>query len=335
MAFGWDDAAIMAASFFGSALQGAGNAAGSAIGSDLTTSLLGNSQSYDDFLKKQRWLDEGNPREIARQRTFLQEMAPAQAAAHNTFQDATYGADTQRSIDRIDQTSTALGMSPWEVLGKQNVAPAPAAPAQQQGDAQGLLSQMVPLKVAEMSNRTALAQTAMQTDSAQRIAAMQTAGGQTATSQVELNKAATELSKANQALAVASERKTNTEQYRTAQAVSIDAMEALYRILPQTEIDAVVMKSSYKEGWKKLAQYFAADMEGGAHAQGNDLPAIIGTISTQEIHGMSKELLMAVKAAGAVGSFVGGIAGAARSGMGFLESMTRRNAIKAMGHPKP
>lgn len=120
------------------------------------------------------------PRDIALQGQYLEGLAPAQAGAYNTYQNETYGEDTQRQIDRIKATGDQLGMSPWEVTGASGAAPLPSPSFGGGGQAPGrgdFMSAMVPLKVAEMNNKTALAQTAMQTEAQKSIASQQTAGG--------------------------------------------------------------------------------------------------------------------------------------------------------------
>lgn len=81
--------------------------------------LLGGNQSpvlsNRDFQRQQDQLDQANPREIARQGRFLTGVAPAEAEAHNIFQEATYGEDTQRQKERLD--TLFPGTSPWERLG--------------------------------------------------------------------------------------------------------------------------------------------------------------------------------------------------------------------------
>src|SRR5690242_9865393 len=67
------------------------------------------------------------PDEIKRQGQFLQGIAPSQAMAYNDYQDRTYSEDTNRQINRIQQTGDALGMSPWEVTGAPGSSPLPTA----------------------------------------------------------------------------------------------------------------------------------------------------------------------------------------------------------------
>ena len=166
--------------------------------------------SNRDYQFYQDLADSGNPREIARQSQFLEGLAPSQAAAHNTFQDATYQQDTQRATDRIQTMGSELGMSPWEIMGQSGSTPlpTPAAPQNQGGQ---FLSQLAPLKIAEINAKTQLATaklqadttleaTRMQTetsrygtdvtaDTARTVANIQTANGKVPLSQAELNAA--------------------------------------------------------------------------------------------------------------------------------------------------
>jgi len=106
------------------------------------------------------------PRDIALQGQYLEGLAPAQAGAYNTYQSETYGEDTQRQIDRIQTTGDALGMSPWEIMGQGGAAPlpSPAYGGASQGASKGdYMAQLVPLEIAKMNNKTALASTALQT----------------------------------------------------------------------------------------------------------------------------------------------------------------------------
>lgn len=134
--------------------------------------------SNRDYQHQQNLLDSGNPREIRRQANFLQGLAPAQGAAYNTIQDATYAQDTQRQTDRIQTMGDQLGMSPWEITGSPGSAPLPSptgpAPANNNPQYMGALTQMATaanqnktqLKIAAMNNDTALRQSQIAADTA-------------------------------------------------------------------------------------------------------------------------------------------------------------------------
>lgn len=123
--------------------------------------------SYMNDAQNRLW-----PDEIKRQGQFLEGIAPSQGrametmahsqgAAHNTFQDATYAQDTQRSADRIKTLGTELGMSPWEITGtgSQNTpVPGPQQGSTNQGQNPigGFLQGIIPLQIAKMQNQTQL-----------------------------------------------------------------------------------------------------------------------------------------------------------------------------------
>ncbi|TWW08256.1 hypothetical protein E3A20_26130, partial [Planctomyces bekefii] len=73
--------------------------------------------SNEEFQWNEEMANEHNTNEIGRQSSFLTGMVPAQSSSYNAHQDATYGQDTQRQIDRIKDVSGQLGMSPWELNG--------------------------------------------------------------------------------------------------------------------------------------------------------------------------------------------------------------------------
>lgn len=115
------------------------------------------------------------PRQIALQGDFLEGLAPSQAAAYNTYQDATFQGDTNREISRIQQMGDTLGMSPWELRGTSGSAALPSpqmqTPSQTAGaSTQAFMSALVPLEVAKIQARTQLASQAMQSDTAKAIA---------------------------------------------------------------------------------------------------------------------------------------------------------------------
>lgn len=153
------------------------------------------------------------PDEIKRQGQFLeglapsqgkamQTMAPYQAGAYNTYQDATYGQDTARQTGRIQEMSKGLGMSPWEMMGtgSQTPMPAPMQSGPQQGQGQnpmgGFLQGLVPLQIAKMQNKTQLATAKMQTDASKEIAGVNIKPGSTQDIQSQATKASQELTEA-------------------------------------------------------------------------------------------------------------------------------------------
>ncbi|QXP08661.1 MAG: hypothetical protein [Arizlama microvirus] len=109
---------------------------------------------------------------------FLKGMAEPQAEAYNTYQNATYSADTSRQIGRIQETGAALGMSPWEIMGQGGAAPLPS-PTLNSPQAPGAsratdyMASMIPLKTAQLQAKTALAQTAIQSATTREVAETQ------------------------------------------------------------------------------------------------------------------------------------------------------------------
>lgn len=153
------------------------------------------------------------PDEIARQGDFLEGIAPSQgrametlspyqANAYNTYQDATYGADTQRQTDRIKTMASQLGMSPWEITGAGGAtplpSPGPSAPPPSRGENNmpAFLSGITPLATAKLQAQTALATTKMQTDTQRYVADQQTQGGKLPQAQIEQAAAAAQQAKA-------------------------------------------------------------------------------------------------------------------------------------------
>lgn len=278
-----------------SLMGGAGQALGSSLIQSGTNALTGNNpgvMSFKDWQHQQGLLDYANPLEINRQRTFLQEMAPAQAAAYNTYQDQTFGNETQRQIGRIQQTGTALGMSPWEVMGQGGAAPAPAVMnTPQRTDPGSTLAALMPLKIAEMNNKTALAQTAMQTDSAQRIAAQQTAEGQLPQAQVL----------ATQAAQYASLESATRLQAQT----MLDRIRLAYEALPRDKQDMIVSTFESRPGYENIIKLLDMFTAGAKETDWNDAWYDLGIKKQSTIAG---EVAQAMKlfgtGAGALGSVI-------------------------------
>lgn len=280
-----------------SLMGGAGSALGSSLVSKGMNALTGGNpgrMSFDDWKHQQGLLDYANPLEINRQRTFLQEMAPAQAAAYNTYQDATFGNETERQIGRIQQTGTALGMSPWEVMGQGGAAPAPAVMnTPQRTDPGSTLAALMPLKIAEMNNKTALAQTAMQTDSAQRIAAQQTAEGQLPQAQVL----------ATQAAQYASLESATRLQSQT----MLDRIRLAYDALPRDKQDMIVSTFESRPGYENIIKLLDMFTAGAKEEQWKDAWFDLGVKQQSTI---ASEVAQAMKlfgaGAGAIGTVLGG-----------------------------
>lgn len=178
-------------SFFGqgggaqSAVSSFLNPIASAAGNSLTQALFGRQDriSNRDYQFYQDLADSGNPREIARQNEFLEGVTPTNIAQYNAYQDGTYQQDTDRQLDRIGDIGKATRMSPWELAGVGGATPLPSPDfGTSQGTGGGqtaqFLSQLTPLKIAEMNNQTQLATTAMNNQTAKDINSQNTAGGE-------------------------------------------------------------------------------------------------------------------------------------------------------------
>lgn len=160
-------------------LKGLTDPIASGIGSEVSKAIFGRTDrlSNSDYQHMQNLADSGNPREIARQNQFLAGVTPQNAMSYNQYQDMTQPADTDRTIDRIQRTSTALGMSPWELTGTGGASPLPSpsmGPQQGTGQAKEFMAQMTPLAVAKLGQETALKTTAMNNATQEKIAGIQT-----------------------------------------------------------------------------------------------------------------------------------------------------------------
>lgn len=259
-------------SFLGPIGQSAGGlgAIGSMFGLGKDRQVLSNR----DFQTLRGQQDQTNLDDIQRQNTFLAGVTPANASAYNTYQDATYGADTQRQIDRIKSTGDQLGMSPWEVTGASGAAPLPSpggqGPTQAQSQGTNFLSAMVPLKTAEIQAKTQLQQTAMNnatqkeiagltTDTQKVVANIQTANGRVPITQADQNAAQTILTHAttkktqqDTKTGEAVESLTWTQGAAAENKIVLDAITTLLQVLPRTEIDLGPYKTTEAHGYQNL-----------------------------------------------------------------------------------
>jgi len=274
------------------------------IGNSVSKALFGDQTrvSNRDNQHNQNLLDQNNPRDIARQSKFLEGIAPSQAAAYNTYQDATYGAETGRHVDRVKTMSTSLGMSPWEIVGGSSGAqPAPAVQGRSAPDQQGQAA-TTSLAIAKMNNQTALAQTAMQTDSAQKIAAQQTFGGKVPEAAYleagdrmrgmaldrEGKKLANELAEIAKTFQMGAIEKQSQETQNLEQARGLSLVAQLYQMLPKHELDTGLGKSEWREGWTRLAG------ELNRSASGLDPKKLASSLGPSVVEGMMSDMLMMV-----------------------------------------
>jgi|NOAtaT_7_FD_contig_123_36267_length_5352_multi_4_in_0_out_0_8 hypothetical protein len=300
----------------GKFLTGAGSAAAglSSIGSLLG---IGSNQSRirrEDFDHHQNLADVANPREIARQSAFLEGIAPAQAGAYNTYQDATHGQDTQREITRMQamapvQAQTDLqymdtvyaGTSPWERLGS-NAAPSISAPAptdyRSQGtDSQGFLQALVPLLTSQMNNDTQLKTALIQAQTSKEVAGVQsdtsikTTGMTNDTSKeiVDVQTAGGTVP-VNTALKLASEKIVSDAQVenieastqRTRTQTVIDRYAFFLSSMPDSMIRHLYGESKEKQGWREIMDAFE-----------NEMSTVTGTVNNQTRIGIALSKLPA------------------------------------------
>lgn len=179
------------------------------------------------------------PDETKRQGEFLEGLAPSQGAAHNTFQDATYGQDTQRSIDRIKTTGEQLGMSPWELTGS-NTSTTPIAPQGAQGD--NFMQTLTPVLIAKMNNQTALKQTAMQTQNALQLENIRQGGGKLSQTQIMVNEGLADL---NQGQA---------DRIRTETITGV--LDFVYSKLPIQKYKTIIGELESRQGWQQVLQAY-------------------------------------------------------------------------------
>ena len=118
--------------------------------------------NWKDFNRHQDQQDQANPREINRQRAFLEGLAPTESRIYNQQQDATYGEDTRRQQERMD--TLYAGTSPWERLGSNAATPMAAdVGGNTQPNQQGQILASLAATEAQMKNTQVQAQTAKQT----------------------------------------------------------------------------------------------------------------------------------------------------------------------------
>lgn len=221
--------------------------------------------SNEDYQHNQNLLDSSNPREIARTSSFLEGVAPSQGRAWNTYQDATYGADTQRSIDRTKQTGEQLGMSPWEVMGLQGATPlSPASPTQPKASGESFLGQMTPLAIAKMNNKTAIQQAKIAQDTALQTTAMQTAQADTAnrrsTAEGRLPEHQAQAAAAQANAAIAQVGLTEAQTDLQVQDLVLKVIRLAYEILPREQLEGKLdlpgfsgkVTTDVKQGFQQL-----------------------------------------------------------------------------------
>jgi len=180
------------------------------------------------------------PDEIKRQGQFLEGVAPSQAAAYNTYQDATYGQDTSRQVDRIKTMGSELGMSPWELTGAggANPLPSPGAAGSQQGQdkTSAFLQGIMPLQLAKMQIGASLLQTKMNNETSLKISGQQTAGGKVAEGQVALQAAQQALTDQNLTESLARTSQINASTDQTQVQTVLNMVNTLATIAPKVRV---------------------------------------------------------------------------------------------------
>lgn len=285
--------------------------------------------SNEDYQHNQNLLDSSNPREIARTNAFLEGVAPSQGAAWNTYQDATYDADTQRAIDRTKQTGDQLGMSAWEVMGLQGSTPlSPGTPTQPKASGETFLSQMTPLAIAKMNNKTAIQQAKIAQDTALQTTAMQTSQADTAnrrsTAEGRLpeNQAAAAAAQANAAIAQVGLTEAQTD--LQVQDLILRVVKLAYDILPREQLEGKLdlpgfsgkVTTDIKQGFQQLIGILLSSPTARTGFLSKDDAAIRKGLST-----MPKDQWTQLRSA--IQRIAKGAGDAANTSMDFLGQLTK------------
>lgn len=265
---------------------------GAGVGNSISQALFGRQDrlSGRDFRHYQNLMDQGNTREIARQREFLPGIAPAQGQAYNIFQDATFMPDVNRQIagmeamnpvqarlDKEYMDTVYAGTSAWERLGS-NAAPSLSIPGPSQpnntraptgGD---FLGSLAPLVSAGLSSETQLKTATIQSQTQKEIAQMQQttelAKARMQTAEGQLPHAQARLAAAQEALAVsttqgqdATTEKTRAETLKTRTETKIAIYDAYMRHTPINVIEHIYGSSTEKQFWREYMTAFAQDLD--------------------------------------------------------------------------
>lgn len=235
--------------------------------------------------------------EIDAQNRMTRETAPVNAEAYNQYQDMTFGEDTRRAQERMD--TLYAGTSPWERLGIGPANPIPSASYTAdtgspggvapggRGDPSAFLSQLVPIKTAEIASRTALAQTAMQNRNAIELENIRQGKGNLAKSQISLNKA-------NEA-ATALTSKASADLMSTQAAVAdnravLDTIQTFIQALPEQVVDLGIIQEKSRPGAKAILKL--AD-QAPKFPNVDELQAAIKNMTETEWSGMKKDIMEA------------------------------------------
>lgn len=316
--------------------------------------------SNEDFQHNQNLLDSGNPREAARQNQFdtmtnptkiatqnafragtadteietqgkfLKGLAAPQAEAYNSYQNSTYQGDIDRNIQRVQQTSEALGMSPWELNGGSAATPMPsptmpsnqATPRRPESENSGrFLSDLVPLITAQMANKTQLETARMNNATALKQTEMQTGNqmdmavyGQTGPESVSRQT----LQAAQTGLAIANQNLVTTQAGAAENKMWLDTVETLARYAGKTTIDIPGIKSETYNNFPQLTRLYA-DLSAGEKGRQGSVAAYVKGLDQGAFTQLEKEM---VRLSSMILSLARGTMGAASQAGGFLKGIT-------------
>ena len=313
----------------GGFLSGITGGVQSGLSNLLATMIFGNQSriSNEDFEHYQNLLDKANPREFERQSAFLEGVAPAQGNAYNTFQESTYGADTERYKERMD--TLFPGTSPWERLGTSAASPLPSpAPKNESKPAGGFLQGLAPLATAEISADTQKQVAKIQQQTAKDVAkihqgtelqkvGMQTNEGQLPVSQMIRNEAETFL--ANERAVTEgytqNEKASRSNWYHND--VLLKSAKSFYELLPFEQVDLGLYKLQSRRGWQAVAEWSEDKQSGDTSVS---LEGLLSKLPKEET---DKLLQDTAKIAGIIGKVGKGSLHTAVSGGKFLGKLSR------------
>lgn len=260
------------------AASSASSALAGGLGNLIAGAISGNAEgriSHERFMENEQRADWHAEREVERQGDFLENIAPRQASAYNTYQDDTYANDTARQIGRVQDMSSQLGMSPWELNQGSAATPSPAAdfggPREQPTGGREFLQSLTALKTAEMQNKTQLQIAAMNNQTSLQNTAMQTDQG--------------ELPKANTLLAVqqlhnyiASEQLTNSQRENTDWNTQASKLGILLQALPKQTLSLGPLSQTNTVGGPELSKLLGAWQNGGSIQEQDGLAAYLKSL---------------------------------------------------------
>lgn len=278
------------------------------------------------------------PDEIKRQGDFLEGLAPSQgkametlapyqAGAYNTYQNATFGQDTARQTERIKSMASNLGMSPWEITGAGGATPLPSPSGPMPQGAQGrspmpdFLQGLMPLKIAEMQNKTSLMTAKMSNDTQRYIADQQTGKGGVAQAQIEQAAATVENLRQSTKTGHASENLIWTQAQAAENETALSTIRTFAQYAGQTSMEFMGYKSTSTNNFPALLKLYK-QMTNTATLQGNQdhLADLIRAMPSNEWKQINKDIDQVVEIIAKRGSDM--ISGAGKAISDFMTSMT-------------